>query len=224
MIGTKRGRAPAFVEPTTDVFRYSGWTVDPPSRLPLVHRSVRRAEHVARLRELGEHPAVSSMTFEAVLLPPLPGAPRVDVVRLERAAAENALPTDVAGPGLPEPDLTLTASVARQLGETETTWDATFLFNHFTAPSTEDAIAVWERVAGWYTATLGVDNSTLLVPIGPGSPFAFVNYVRIPTGAARFLITQLARPSFHREVRSVLTSHGMRALPLLVRPAGPEGS
>ncbi|MET0191705.1 MAG: hypothetical protein ABW212_22080, partial [Pseudonocardia sediminis] len=216
MTGTPGSRAPDFVEPTADVFRYSGWAVDPPSMLPLVRPSARREAHVARLRAVENGPGVSATTFETVLIPPLRGVPRLDVVRLERSSGAGSLPTGPSGPDLPEPGLVLTATVARQFGDTERTWDATFLFNHFTAPSADVALGAWERVAGWYASTMGVDNSTLLLPHAP-SPFAIVNYVRIPTGAARFLVTQIVRPSFHRDVRRVLDRAGMRYLPILAR-------
>ena len=77
---------------------------------------------------------------------------------------------------------------------------------------------MWEELAGWYTAKVGVDNSTLLQPTSEG-PYAVVNYVRLPHGATRFLLAQLSRPSFHTYVRRTLRDNGMAALPILSKPA-----
>jgi hypothetical protein len=62
-----------------------------------------------------------------------------------------------------------------------------------------------------------VDNSTLLQPTSEG-PYALVNYVRLPHGATRFLLTQLCRPSFHTYVRRRLRDDGMVALTILCKP------
>ena len=105
------------------------------------------------------------------------------------------------------------APVAR-IGDTDARTDGAFLLNHFTAAPDTDAEAVWRSVTGWYTMKTGVDNSTALRPVGP-SPFALVNYARLPAGPLRFLAGQLTRPSFHRFVRATLDAHGMRALPVV---------
>jgi hypothetical protein len=104
------------------------------------------------------------------------------------------------------------------IGDTERTRSASFLFNHFTADDTAVAVRVWEELAGWYTAKVGVDNSTLLQPTSQ-APYALVNYVRLPNGAARFLLAQLCRPSFHTYVRRRLRDDGMVALPILCKSA-----
>jgi hypothetical protein len=78
----------------------------------------------------------------------------------------------------------------------------------------ERALEAWEGLTGWYTTKTGVDNSTLLQPIGE-APYAFVNYVRLPRGPVRFMLDQLIRPSFYTFVRAKLRANGMVALPLL---------
>jgi hypothetical protein len=102
----------------------------------------------------------------------------------------------------------------RRIGDTEENMSGTFLFNHFTAEDPERAVGAWEGLTGWYTTKTGVDNSTLLQPIGE-APYAFVNYVRLPRGPVRFMLDQLIRPSFHTFVRTKLRANGMVALPLL---------
>jgi hypothetical protein len=157
--------------------------------------------------------------FEAVLIPPLEGIPQLDVLLLLRATTPEVLAQVRSRSGWQQAgaDSVITARNTRRIGDTQRTRSATFLFNHFTA---EDAAAVrvWEELAGWYTAKAGVDNSTLLQPTGE-SPYALVNYVRLPHGATRFLLAQLSRPSFHTYVRRRLRDHGMVALPVLCRPA-----
>jgi hypothetical protein len=88
------------------------------------------------------------------------------------------------------------------------------LFNHFTAEDPERALEAWEGLTGWYITKTGVDNSTLLQPIGE-APYTFVNYVRLPRGPVRFMLDQLIRPSFHTFVRTKLRANGMVALLLL---------
>lgn len=62
-------------------------------------------------------------------------------------------------------------------------------------------------MTGWY--------ATLLQPIGTGTPYAVVNYVRLPSGPIRFLGNQLTRPSFYRYVRAHLRSNSVTAMPVL---------
>ena len=75
----------------------------------------------------------------------------------------------------------------------------------------------WENLTGWYTAKTGLDDSTLLRPIGE-APYAFVNYVRLPRGAVRIMLDQILRPSFHTFVRGSLRANGMVAMSLLCEP------
>jgi len=42
--------------------------------------------------------------------------------------------------------------------------------------------------------------------------------VRLPRGPIRFMLDQLARPSFHTFVRTKLRANGMVAMPLLCEP------
>lgn len=163
---------------------------------------------------------VDATVFRTVLIPPVPGVPRFDIILLVRAATPDAArhvsSVDVWSPL--EPALMMTARNIRRIGDTPATRSSTFLFNHFTAADPAAGVAVWEDLAGWYTAKTGVDNSTLLQPTA-GTPYAFVNYVRLPGSGPRFLLEQLRRPSLHRYVRRTLTNNGMTALPLLCTPA-----
>lgn len=115
-------------------------------------------------------------------------------------------------------ELVMTAENASRIGDTGDDPSATFLLNHFTAPDPERAQVVWEGLTGWYVNVLGVDNSTLLRPLGE-APYALVNHVRIPGGPLRFLLSQFSRPSFFRRVRGALEAEGMLARPVFYRRA-----
>lgn len=156
-------------------------------------------------------------------MPPLPGAPRYDVLMLIRTNSQEELEREAAEVRRLGPDLMMPARNSRRIGDTDRTGDASFLLNHFVAQEADEAMAGFDRVAGWFPATLGVDNTTLLQPEDQSSgPYVFVNYVRVPGSARGFLLGMLIRPSFHVHVRRTLKTHHMRALPLLARPARSE--
>lgn len=221
---TSRYSRAQFVEPLAHEYLYAGLTVDPPAHAPFVRRSARRDQVLDRCRRLTTELAkvdgvVDATVFEAVLIPPLPGMPRFDVTLLAQTTTPEArahVRSSSAWQDL-DPSLVMTARNTRRIGDTERTRSATFLFNHFTADDATGAVEAWEDLTGWYTAKTGVDNSTLLQPTGD-APYAFVNYVRLPHGAPRFMLDQLTRPSFHSYVRRILKDNGMAAFPLLCRP------
>lgn len=222
--GSSTGARVAFDEPSGDRFLYAGWTVDPPVRLPFVRRSDERARVIARCcgyarateRRTGTR---SATVFETEVMPPLPGAPRYDVLMLLRVHSQQELAREVADVRDLAPDFMMGAWNSRRIGDTDRTHEATFLFNHFVARRSDVAMAGFEHVAGWFPDKLGVDNATLLEPDDhEAAPYAFVNYVRVPGGARRFLLGMLIRPSFHTRVRRALRAHNMQALPLLAKP------
>ncbi|PSK99375.1 hypothetical protein CLV63_10398 [Murinocardiopsis flavida] len=214
----------SFEAPAPYGYIYAGKSVSPPSGPPLVRRSAERDDVIeewrAIARTLAARPDVVKATvYQAVLIPPIKGTPAWDVLLLVQTASPEAVP-DVRS-ALPADELDADSVMAmrnpKRIGETERTMAGTFLFNHFTAPSPERGLAVWETLTGWYTVKTGIDNSTPLQPVGDGR-FAVVNYVRLPCGPVRFLLLrQLARPSFWRFVRGRLTSHGMVSYPILAK-------
>ena len=211
----------AFAEPLPYGYVYVGITVEPLGRAPFVRRSAKRDEALEKLKSVaGQLEAldevVRATVYRAVLIPPIEGAPRFDVTVL----VETTSPEEIDGVRSSEAfellgaDFVMGARNTRRIGDTEENLSGTFLFNHFTAEDPERALEAWEGLTGWYTTKTGVDNSTLLQPIGE-SPYAFVNYVRLPRGPVRFMLDQLIRPSFHTFVRTKLRANGMVALPLL---------
>lgn len=221
---------PQFTEPVPGPWLYLGLDVDPRTIGPRVRPSAERARVIARchalLADVGagdEGGPAQATVLETVLIPPISGVPRLDVVVLARAgtapvdgAPLAAVRAAFEAEGLPVVQA-MTAHNVRRFGDTERTRDAVFLLNHFTAADADAAQAAWEDISGWYTAVLGVDNSTLLRP-EPAAPYALVNYVRLPGAPVPFLLRQLLSPSYYPQVRARLRAHGMAFLPLLLRP------
>ena len=213
-----------FAEPLPYGYIYAGMKVDPPRHAPFVLRSSKRDdaleeyESLARQFEtLGE--VIRATVYRAVLIPPIEGVPRCDVIVLIETTSPEAI-AEVQNSNPYErlnADFVMRARNTRRIGDTEKTLSGTFLFNHFTAEDPVGAVEAWESLTGWYTSKTGVDNSTLLQPIGE-APYAFVNYVRLPRGPVRFLLDQFTRPSFHTFVRARLHANGMVAMPLLCKP------
>jgi hypothetical protein len=210
-----------FAEPLPYGYIYAGMTVDPPGRAPFVRRSARRDEALEKLMFVADQlealdEVVRATVYRAVLIPPIEGTPRFDVTVLLKTTS----PEEIDGVQTSEAferlgaDFVMGARNSRRIGDTEENLSGTFLFNHFTAEDPERALEAWESLTGWYTTKIGVDNSTLLQPIGE-APYAFVNYVRLPRGPVRFMLDQLIRPSFHTFVRAKLRANSMVALPLL---------
>jgi hypothetical protein len=217
-------RRATLTEPLSYGYVYAGMEIDPPGRVPFVRRSAKREEALGeckavagRLESLGE--VVRATVYRAVLIPPIGGAPRFDAVVLVETTSPETISRVRSSEafGRLDADFVMAARNARRIGDTEENMSGTFLFNHFTAEDPEGAVETWEGLTGWYMAKTGVDNSTLLRPVG-GAPYAFVNYVRLPRGPIRFMLDQLLRPSFHTFVRASLRANGMVAMPLLCEP------
>ncbi|MFD0475206.1 hypothetical protein ACFQ0B_48385 [Nonomuraea thailandensis] len=144
--------------------------------------------------ELTELDEVAAATvYESVLIPPIEGGPRHDVLMLVQTTSPDglaAVPVEKL-----RADLVMPARNIRRVGDTDATTRGTFLFNHFTAPDPEAGVAAWDELAAWYTAKTIVDNSTLLRPAGQGAPYAFVNYVRLPGSAPPSCSTRCCGPA-----------------------------
>ena len=221
---------PAFETPPAYGYLHLGGAVAPPSGPPLVRKDARRSAVLARLvplaAELERVEAVRRVTvYCAVLVPPV-GSARYDVAVLVETSSPGVLDAvrDTAQFAALHDALTVAAShvhlmaahCLRSLGEVDRFRQGLFLFNHFTADDPELALALWEHLAGWYVARTGLDNSTLLGPVGP-SDLVFVNHARWDKGLLRLAVEQFARPSFHRYVRANLRANKVIAMPVLYR-------
>jgi hypothetical protein len=225
---------PSFVEPLSCSFLYVAWSVDPVRVGPFVRPSDRRRRKIDEIRHIAsaltDQPEIEAVQlFETSFMPLLPDMPHYDVVMLARAHTTEGAAQILQNHQLArtEPTTAFVAANGARFGVTENgTADANFLFNHFVGPSDRSAaVKVWRALSGWYTAKVGVDNSTLL-RTEDGAPFVLVNYVRLPASVVGFMSNQLLRPSFHRYVRALLERHGLTSLPLFVRnvPIGSAGA
>jgi hypothetical protein len=219
----------ALREPARYGYVYVGVTVDPPGRAPFVRRSARRdgvlaalKTRAARLEELGA--VVKATVYRAVLMPPVPDAPRFDaVVLVETTGPETiddvreteAFERLVEAGGQTH---VMTLRNIKRIGDVDKTRPGLFLFNHFTAEDPEVASELWEHLAGWYAAETGLDNSTLLQPIGE-APFALINHARWDHGLARFAAHQFTKPSFVTFVRANLRANKTVSMPVLYKLA-----
>ncbi|NDK31675.1 hypothetical protein [Nesterenkonia haasae] len=210
----------------THGFIYVTFTVQK-NRGPIFRNTQRRRAYAKHLlgaaAELKNRADVESVrVLRAHLVPPLPGVPRHDFALLIRTPDFDDLGSlrdseQYAQLGGTE---CLVGNNAAKIGDTEATLRGTFLLNHFTAPSSANAVDVWKGLTDWYTSTIGVDNSTALTPANSASPYELINYVRLNSPPPVFLLSQLLRPSFHRLVRGALKRHDMRALPAFYRVLG----
>ena len=235
--GTRRAYPPAtFADPTPYGYLYAGFKVDPPRRAPVVRRSRIRDEAIAHLSALADRfdelpQVVKATVFRAVFMPPVPDAPRFDVALLIRTTAPEALGDVQASKPYAQlgADSVITAYNSRRIGATEpfapdvagrdtdTFESSSYLFNHFAASDPDQATAAWESLNGWYLTKTGVDNSTLLRPHN-STPYAVINYVRLPGRTLPFLLNQLIRPTFTTFVRATLRRNGLAALPAFFTP------
>ena len=227
-------REPPFLEPLSSTFIYVAWSVDPVRVGPFVRPSDRRRRKIDEIRgiagELTDHPKIEGVRlFEAAFMPPLPDIPKYDVVMLARARSSESAAQILQDPQLArtEPTTVFLAANGARFGVTENgTARANILLNHFVGPEDRSAaVTAWRALSGWFTAKMGVDNSTLL-RTEDAAPYVLVNYVRLPATVVGFLLNQLLRPSFHSYVRALLKRHQMTSLPLFVRnvPIGSAGA
>lgn len=207
-----------FTEPAPYGYLYLGWCVDPPTHAPFVRRSAKRQTVIEECRRLAgrleaQPEVVAATVYEAVVIPPVEGSPRFDVLALIQTSSPDVIPAIET-----TADLVMPATNIRRIGNVDQPRSGAFLFNHFTATDPERALAVWEEVAGWFTHRAGVEASALLRPSGD-APYVFVNHVRLPSGPIRFLLN-FARPSFRSSVAEPLRANGIGNAPVICRPAG----
>jgi hypothetical protein len=202
---------------------YIGMRIAPPGRSPVVRSSTKRRavlQECKRLaRQLGARAEVVAVTvYEAVVIPPVKGSPRFDVIVLIQTTSPEAIPTVQATEAYRrlDADFVMTARNLRRIGDIDHPRSGTFLFNHFTAADPERALRTWEDITGWFTRKAGVADSALLQPTGT-SPYVFVNHVRLPCGPIRFLL-RFAKPSFRTFVATRLRANQIGNAPVICKP------
>lgn len=192
----------------------------PAGRIPRLGRSAERTALISRLKPLARQLAdmdtvVKATVYEAVLMPPPAGyarhiamhPARYDVVVLvETKAVEGATPDTHV----------MSARCTRYIGDVDKTRQGLFLFNYFVADDPAVALQLWDHLAGWFVGATGMENSTVLEPIGE-SDYVFVNHARWDIGLRKFMLRTFAKPSFRRFVVTNQWVNRTGAMPVLYR-------
>jgi hypothetical protein len=212
----------------------------PAGRIPRPGSSPRKTVLLTRLKDLTRQLAnlpevIRATVYRAILIPP-PGGyaeqathpARYDVAVL----VETTTPEVIGEVQTSEPykllleavqdaatDLHIMAArCIKRVGDVDKTRQGLFLFNYFVAEDPKVALRLWEHLAGWYAVETGMDNSTLLAPIGDAD-YVFVNHLRWDYGLPRLMVRQFAKPSFYRYVLANLRANRTGSMPLLYRLA-----
>jgi hypothetical protein len=230
------------LEPATAGYLLIGALVEPTlGRTPFPRRSQRRAALLSELKSLAtgleQHQAVTKATvYRAALIPP----PNADAQRLAAHQARYDIAilietTDVGTIAEVEDDprfrkllgaVTAAASEhhlmrarnLRRIGDVDKTRPGLFLFNFFAAKDPAVALDLWDHLAGWYAAETGLDNSTLLGPLGPDD-YVFVNHARWDLPLPVFAARMFSKRSFYSYVVANLHVNDTAAMPILYRLA-----
>jgi hypothetical protein len=112
----------------------------------------------------------------------------------------------------------MAARCVKRVGDVDKTRQGLFLFNFFVADDPAVALQLWDYLAGWYAVETGLRNSTVLEPLGQAD-YVFVNHARWDYGLPRFLLHQLAKPSFRTYMLANLRANRTGAMPILYRLA-----
>ncbi|WP_432498794.1 hypothetical protein [Kineococcus auxinigenes] len=112
--------------------------------------------------------------------------------------------------------LVFAGSNVRRIADVEHERAGIFLFNYFSAEDTEENLYAWQYTAGWFQQQTGLDNSTVLRPIGPAGGYSLINHCRWDH-LRDVLPALIFRPSFRRFVLRTFAEHRTAAHPVLYR-------
>jgi hypothetical protein len=234
---TTKYSPPHLIEPPPYGYVHIGAVVEPPKgRVPFPGRSAHKKQLLRRLAalaaRLSEHPEVVRATaYRATLIPPIGSSgptAAFDVAVLVEATSPAML--DAVCGSDPYVELVdalksassrlhvMRATCVRCIHDVNKTPRGTYLFNHFVSElNTEDALALWEALAGWYAVETALDNSTLLAPADDGADYIFVNHARWEHGLAWVMFHQLTKRTFRTYVLANLRASQTTAMPVLYR-------
>lgn len=213
--------------PIRGTFVYVAWRVDLRLRGPFVRASADRQRFIgdglpAVTGRLRESAAVARVRcLESTFIAPVADHPRFDVMMLVDGGDDvsSFVSAAIEASGVPAPALVCDAVNAVRFGDTDSQ-TGPILLNHFVSGSpSAQVVETWTKISQWYGSVLGVTNSTLLELTGD-APFAVMNYASIPGPVVRFMLDQLLRPSFYRNVNAPLKAADARALPIFARRVG----
>jgi hypothetical protein len=210
-------------DPVGGTFTYVAWEIDPALRGPFVRKSAARRKFINAigplLSDLSADSTVTSIRLlETTFIAPLDGHPNHDVTLILDGNDEltEVVKAAIQGSGVRTPTLIQSATNPIRYGDTDS-GEGPVLLNHFVSDSPVDEVAkTWQKISDWYGSVLGVSNSTLLA-FEDSSPYVVLNYAVVPGPVVRFMLDQLLRPSFYRNVNDRLKAVGARALPIFAR-------
>lgn len=225
------------VDPPPRGYLHLAAAVAPPSGPPFPRANAKRTELLEHLKALAGnlegHVVVEKATvYRAIIVPPSAGYARQtrfhqarfdvavlvetstvdDLERVEHTAPYQQIAAAIDKAS--DDTHVMRARCAKFTGDVDKTRPGLFLFNHFVAEDPAVALELWDHLAGWYARETGLDNSTLLQPIGDAD-YAFVNHARWDVGLPRFLARQLAKPSFRSYVQTNLLVNRTGVMPVL---------
>lgn len=176
--------------------------------------------------------------YRAVLVPPVRGATlrmatrpaRYDVVVLVETADLDSIQAVESSPAFrtlyqalgsaAQETFLMRAHCLKRVADVDKSRPGLFLFNYFVAKDAGIALDLWDHLAGWYAKETGLDNSTLLGPIGGGpSDYVFVNHARWDLSLPGFGSKQFGTPTFRTFVLANLRANATAAMPILYRLA-----
>lgn len=213
-----------FTEPMPYGYVYIGMRIEPPSRVPFVRSSTKRSDVLQKCKTLARQldtlaEVIAVTVYEAVLIPPIKGSPRFDIIVLIQTTSPQTITTVQAHEAYQflDADFVMAARHVRRIGDIDHPTSGTFLFNHFTAADPERTLRTLEDVAGWFINKAGVNDSALLQPVD-AAPYVFVTHIRLPCGPVRFLLRFL-KPSFRTSVLRRLSVNQIGFAPVICKSA-----
>jgi hypothetical protein len=216
--------------------------VDPPrGRTPFPGKNPQKAALLTRLRSLARQlerlgTVERATVYRAILVAPPAGAAKQQATHVARydvvVLIETTSPEVLGEVQATEPYKLLvqavteaatdvhvmTARCPKRVGDVDKTRQGLFLFNYFVADDAGVALQLWDYLAGWYAVETGLDNSTLLEPLGDAD-YVFVNHARWDHSLPRFMLRQLTKPSFRTYLLANLQANRTGAMPILYRLA-----
>jgi hypothetical protein len=234
-------RPATLVEPAPLGYILLSADVEPPTGpRPFPAKSENRTALIGRLHSLANElerldSVVKATVYRALLSPPPAGyaktarhAARFDVITLVETTSPGAIAdVETAGAykqlaeeldGMANYLDIMRARCAKRIGDVDKTRPGLFLFNYFVAEEVDVALELWDYMAGWYMTETGLDNSTVLQPIGEAE-YGFVNHARWSYGLPRLFLHQMTKPSFRSFVLANLEANRTGSMPILCRIA-----
>jgi hypothetical protein len=235
-------RPVALIDPPPAGYLLLAAVVEPAAgRTPFPRGGSRKASLLAELKTraaaLQRHQDVDKATiYRAVLVPPAGSDARrlaarpagYDVVVLVETRNVDAIADVEASPQYRQLCQALTSAAReeylmrarclKRVGDVDKTRPGLFLFNYFAAEDPAVALQLWDYLAGWYATETGLDNSTLLGPLGPDD-YAFINHARWDTSLPRLAMKQFTSRTFRTFVAANLHANATASMPILYRLA-----